>query len=52
MDEAKAAIGGGRAFSTLVLSPEELEAIQQGACVAFDNGEFSFFVALSECSTV
>jgi len=41
MDEAKAAIGGGRAFSTLALSLEQLAAIQQGACVAFDNGEFA-----------
>lgn len=44
--EADIVGGGGCARNVITLSREELAALQQGGCVAYDDGEYSTFIVL------
>lgn len=48
MREASAVQAGGGGSNTFTLSREELDALQQGGCVAFDDGEFSTFILVDQ----
>lgn len=50
MREADAVQSGGGGSNTITLSHEELAALQQGACVAVDDGEYSTFIVLVEAA--
>lgn len=45
---AKNEIGGGRGGSDVVINCDDLAALKQGMCIAFDNGEFSTFITLDQ----
>lgn len=50
MRQADIAQSGGGGSNTITLSREELAALQQGSCVAVDDGEYSTFIVLDAAS--
>ncbi len=45
--KAASEAGGGSNANEVVLSADEISALQQGACIALDDGEYTTFLTLT-----
>ena len=48
--EAQENFGFGYGASHLIITPEQLEALNNGKCLASNDGEYSTFISLGEVS--
>lgn len=49
--DAACKVGGGFAESHIVLDANQVAALQGGKCIAFDNGEYTFFLTMANSSS-